>query len=362
VFHSGVNFLSNLSSPPKVIVVMCHDVNNQYKLLSEETRIDQLVSGLYEYGDYDNGATMKAAVIGAARNHNGIGEFIAKYLHGNDVEVACVLGSSQASAFSAAGNLTRYGIKAKAYASFSQMMSDERVDCVAIASPSHTHKEYIEKCIDEGVHIFCEKPFISADMPHQDAWIEDAFLRAQEKGIVIAMNSQWPFCLPFYEELCGLTDPAGVREFAIRLSPLSSGGEMIPDSVPHGLSLLYCALGSGSMEEITFQGGDDTLTIRFNYLAGQTQCAVMIEMVREVEQPRTFSFGFNGLIARRNIDLGTYTLHLTYKDKILKIADPLGLSVRDFVIAARTGGEPLLGRRHIIHTAKMLRQIYAEYF
>jgi uncharacterized protein YcgI (DUF1989 family) len=115
------------------------------------------------------------------------------------------------------------------------------------------------------------------------------------------------------------------------------------------------------MEDLTFAGGDDTLKIRFNYLAEQKKCAVMIDMVREIEQPRTFSFGFNGLIARRHIDLGTYTLHLTYKDKILKIADPLGLSVRDFVIAARTGDEPLLGTRHITHTASLLRQIYAEY-
>ena len=317
--------------------------------------------GLYECGDCDKGAAMKAAVIGAARNNNGIGEYIAKYLHENDVEVACVLGSTQISASSAAANLTKYGIKAKAYTSFSQMMRDARIDCVAIASPSHTHKQFIEECIDEGVHIFCEKPFVSPDMPHQDAWIENAFIRAQEKGIVIAMNSQWPFCLPYYEELCGMTDPERINEFSIRLSPLSLGREMIPDSVPHALSLLYCAAGSGIMEDLTFDKGDDTLMIRFNYLAEQTRCAVMIEMVRETEQPRTFSFGFNGCVARRHIDLKTYTLHLTYGDKILKIADPLGLSVRDFVEATRTRREPVIGRRHITHTVSMLQQIYAEY-
>ncbi len=320
-----------------------------------------LVYGLYECGDCDKGAAMKAAVIGAARNNNGIGEYIAKYLHENDVEVACILGSTHISASSAASNLTKHGIKAKAYTSFSQMMRDARIDCVAIASPSYTHKQFIEECIDEGVHIFCEKPFISPDMPYQDAWIENAFIRAQEKGIVIAMNSQWPFCLPYYEELCGMTDAEGIKEFCIRLSPLSLGREMIPDSVPHALSLLYCAAGTGTMEDLAFDGGDEALKISFNYLAGQKRCEVMIDMVREIEQPRTFSFGFNGLIVRRHIDLGTYTLHLTYKDKILKIADPLGLSVRDFVIAAHTGGEPLLGRRHIMHTASMLRQIYAEY-
>ena len=305
---------------------------------------------------------MKAAIIGAARNINGIGEYIAKYLLVHDVEVSCVLGSTQASSSSAAANLNnKYGMKPKAYTDFSKMMQESPIDCVAIASPSHTHKDYIDKCIGAGVHIFCEKPFISPDMPHQDSWIENAFNRAQEKGIVIAMNSQWPFCLPFYEELCGMTDPERINEFSIRLSPLSLGREMIPDSVPHALSLLYCAAGSGIMEDLTFDKGDDTLMIRFNYLAEQTRCAVMIEMVRETEQPRTFSFGFNGCVARRHIDLKTYTLHLTYGDKILKIADPLGLSVRDFVEATRTRREPVIGRRHITHTVSMLQQIYAEY-
>jgi hypothetical protein len=308
------------------------------------------------------GSTMKAAIIGAARNNNGIGEYIAKYFLAHDVEVSCVLGSTQASSSSAAANLNnKYGMKPKAYTDFSRMMQESPIDCVAIASPSHTHMEYIDKCIRAGVHIFCEKPFISPDMPNQGTWIENTFIQAQEKGIIIAMNSQWPFCLPSYEELCGRLEPTKITEFFIRLSPRSEGRSMIPDSVPHALSLLFNTAGSGIVEDLSFERGKDTLIVRFTYLTEYTQCAAFIEMVSEREQPRTFSFGFNGLIARRHIDLGTYTLHLTYGDKTLKIEDPLGLSVRDFVIAARTGGEPLLGRRHITHTASMLRQIYAEY-
>jgi len=307
------------------------------------------------------GAAMKAAVIGAARNNNGIGEYIAKYLHAHDVEVSCVLGSTQTSAAAAASNLVRYGIRAKAYESFWQMMDESRPDCVAIASPSHTHRDYVDACIDAGVHIFCEKPFVSPDMSGHDEWIEGAFERAGQKGIVIAMNSQWPFCVPFYEKLCGRIDAQAVHDFTIRLSPLSAGKEMIPDSVPHALSMLYSTLGAGAIEHLNFSAGDGALAIRFDYLAGLTRCSVLVDMVRENEQPRTFSFGFNGAVALRIIDLGTYTLHLTYKDKILKIADPLGLSVRDFVNAAGTRGEPLLGRRHILHTSSLLRQIYAEY-
>jgi hypothetical protein len=99
--------------------------------------------------------------------------------------------------------------------------------------------------------------------------------------------------------------------------------------------------------------------IRFTYLTEHTRCETLIELVRETAQPRTFFFGFNGCVVTRHIDLGTYTIHLTYGDKTLKIVDPLWLSVRDFLTAVSSGAEPLLGRRHIIETASLLHQIYA---
>jgi hypothetical protein len=305
---------------------------------------------------------MRAAIIGAARNHNGIGEYIAKYLSDHDVDVSCVLGSTQASSASAAAHLNeKYSMKPKAYTDFSQMIQESQIDCVAIASPAHTHKEYIDKCIDAGVHILCEKPFISPDMADQEEWLENTFVKAREKGISIAMNSQWPFCFPSYEELCGRLEPEKITEFTIRLSPMSEGRAMIPDSVPHALSLLYYGAGDGIVEDVSLERGKDALKVRFTYLTEYVSCAALIEMVRETEQPRTFSFGFNGCTARRHIDMKTYTLNLTNGDKILKIADPLGLSVRDFVESARTGREPVIGRRHITHTVSMLRQIYTEY-
>ncbi|HVN70829.1 MAG TPA: Gfo/Idh/MocA family oxidoreductase [Desulfomonilia bacterium] len=307
------------------------------------------------------GAAMKVAIIGAARNHNGIGEYIAKYFKDNGAEVVCVLGTTEQSSRAAAANLDKYGIRAKAYFDFLKMINESGVEGVAIASPYVTHKEYIELCIDAGLHIFCEKPFISPVVPDVTVRVESMFARAQDKGIVMAMNSQWPFSLPCYEELCGRIDPARITDFTIRLSPLLEGPEMIPDSVPHALSLLYCAAGWGKIDGISFRKGDDSLLIRFVYLTEHTGCETVIELVREPAQPRTFAYGFNGRVARRQVELETYTLHLTYGDKTLKLEDPLGLSVRDFISAARSGTEPLLGRRHIVKTASMLRQIYAEY-
>ena len=47
------------------------------------------------------------------------------------------------------------------------MVEKEKPDAVVIASPSSTHYEYLKKCVEAGVNVFCEKPFVwqhSGDM------------------------------------------------------------------------------------------------------------------------------------------------------------------------------------------------------
>jgi len=279
----------------------------------------------------------------------------------NGAMVSCVLGSSDSSANSAAANLGKYGIKAEGYSDFSAMVDGERPDAVAIASPADTHPEYIGKCLEAGVHIFCEKPLVPPDLKDQSILVDTYFKEANERSLVISLNSQWPFCLPFYENLCGKLDSSRIENFYIRLSPLSSGREMIPDSVPHALSLLHFVAGSGEIRDLSFAGDDNSLTIGFLYLTQYGSIDACLELVRETMQPRTFSFGFNGEITRRVVDPESYTIYLTHDGKIIKIADPLELCICDFLDAVSSGREPTLGRRHIVDTAALLEQIYTAY-
>lgn len=304
---------------------------------------------------------MKIAVIGSGRKRNGIGEFIAKYLHRNGVEVSCVLGSSPDSASRAAANLERYGIHARAYSDLSEMIAGERPEAAAVASPLETHLGFVRACIESGLHVFCEKPFIPPEEHRPGTVLDGLFREAKDRSLVIAMNSQWPFCLPFYEKLCGGLEAARIDRFYIRLSPLSAGREMIPDSVPHALSLLYAAAGAGEIGDLSFSGNDDSLAVHFSYRTQKGRIQSEVELVREPEQPRTFAFGFNGRIARRVIDPESYTIYLTHKNKTMKIADPLEMSVLDFLDAVGSVREPAVGMRHILTTASLLAEIYAAY-
>jgi len=303
---------------------------------------------------------MKTAIIGAGRNKSGIGEYIGKYFQKNGGTVISVLGTTEETARKASSILTQYGINAACYTDFSCMMKRERPNSVVIASPARTHYEYLINCVKEGVHIFCEKPFVWQDDSDINitSLLENIFETAESNDLKIAMNSQWPFSLPYYEQLCGPVHSQKIDTFFIRLSPVVSGKQMILESVPHALSILYTVLGDGQIGNLSIRGDKEKIITTFHYIFTSGYCEVMIKLVRTILPPRSFSYGFNGKIIHRVLDLDTYDIFFKCSDKILKIRDPLELSVQDFISAVKEKREPLIGKAHIMSNMVLLKKIY----
>jgi predicted dehydrogenase len=305
---------------------------------------------------------MKVSIIGAGRNRSGIGEYTGKFFHNNSAEVSSVLGRTEETSQKASLNLQKYGIKTNYYEDFHEMMERERPDVVVIASPSSTHYDYLVKCIDLGLHIFCEKPFISPDLDDLKGRVENILEKAKEKGLTLAMNSQWPFALKYYKKICGEIEIKKSNRFSITLSPLASGKEMISEAVPHALSLLYSVLGEGEIGNLMFKSPkEEEMTIQFKYLFGKKDCDVFIKLAKKEEQPREFQFGFNDRIVNRSLNLRNYDIYFNYGNRKRKVTDPLGLSVRNFIRAVERRCEPLVGGSHILCNMVLLKTIYDRY-
>jgi hypothetical protein len=144
----------------------------------------------------------------------------------------------------------------------------------------------------------------------------------------------------------------------MRSSPPFAGKEMILESVPHALSLLYCKCGPGTIKNISVEAGQKQMKIRFNYQADNGLCAVYLNLIQQLFPPRNFSFGFNDRIVNRSLDLENYAIYLNHAQRTIKIVDPLDLSVQDFITAFRDKREPLIGESHIINNTLLLNQIY----
>jgi hypothetical protein len=303
---------------------------------------------------------MKTAIIGAGRKSSGIGQYIAKYFQKNGVTVTSVLGTTEETARRASSILIQYGINAASYTDFNRMMKKERPDAIVIASPARTHYEYLIKCVKEGVHIFCEKPFVWQDKREIDidSRLDNIFETAESNNLTIAMNSQWPFSLPYYEKLCAPIDNHKVDTFFIRLSPVVSGKEMILESVPHALSILYTVFGDGEISSLIIERYKERIKTKFHYIFPTGCCEVMIDLVRTTLPPRSFSYGFNDKVIHRVLDLDIYDIFFKYSNKTMKIRDPLDLSVKDFISAVRDKREPFIGRAHIMSNMALLKKIY----
>ncbi len=92
----------------------------------------------------------QAAVIGTGF----IGPVHVEGLRRAGVEVVGVLGSQPEKSLRAAESL---GIE-KAYANLDELLSDDAVDCVHIASPNQAHFEQAARCLSAEKHVLCEKP------------------------------------------------------------------------------------------------------------------------------------------------------------------------------------------------------------
>jgi predicted dehydrogenase len=302
---------------------------------------------------------MRVAVIGAGRNRNGIGEFIAGYFQKSDTSVVSVLGTTEQSARKASHSLKRYGIEAAVHTDFAEMVRKVAPDAVIIASPVATHYDYLMKCMEAGVHVFCEKPFILQETGELGDLLDEIFEMAAKKNLTIAMNAQWPFSLPYYEKLCGPIKRQEENSFHIALSPVAGGREMVLDSLPHALSLLQRVLGIGEIRSLQTELSEEKADLRFQYVTTDATCSVTVKLVKTEHQPRNFQFGFNDRVVSRIIDMQTYSISFTYLEKTVNITDPLELSVKDFIAAVNDVREPLIGKDHIINTTTLLNRIMA---
>lgn len=301
---------------------------------------------------------MKVAIIGAGRARNGIGEYIGKYFHQHGGDVISALGTTEKTTLQACSALRKYGIEAHPYIHFDEMVRAERPEVVVIASPSSTHYEYLLRSIDSELHVFCEKPFLRADQANLLKTVEEIFEKARTKRLIIAMNSQWPFALNDYKKICGEVRIEKKNSFFIKMAPPVKGREMILESVPHALSLLYCLLGDGEIEDLKFESnGEREMSIRFTYLSKTDACDALIQLAYQETQPRDFSFGLNGLIVFRSLDLERYEIYFNYEDKKMRITDPLESSVKNFMEAVAKRSEPFIGARHIFHNLSLLKKI-----
>jgi scyllo-inositol 2-dehydrogenase (NADP+) len=173
----------------------------------------------------------------------------------------------------------------KGYASHSEMLARESLDCVFVATPSRYHAEIVGAALQRGLHVFCEKPFaLDPGRGFQLAQL------AEEKQLVNQVGYHCRFIATFNEakrvlerKLIGelhqvraeVYGPVVLRpKGATWRSQKTEGGGCLYDYACHAIDLLNYLIGrptavSGTILKSVFSRDvDDEVFSTFHFAGG----------------------------------------------------------------------------------------------
>ncbi len=288
---------------------------------------------------------MNVLVIGARRRRQGIGEFVARWFHREGARVCAIVGTSSASVLEARTALREQrdslaGFECKGYTSLEAALGEEKPHAVAICSPYELHLEQAEAVARAGAHCLCEKPFLWSDDASKEGEAARLAGLFAARGLHLSLITQWPHLLPGFYRLFPEESGRPIESFEMRMSPSATGRVMVPDSLPHPLSMLQALLGPGHVESPRAEFAGEALRemrIEFRYRHAAGEVPVSCRFHASDRSPRPASFAINGKVAHRRIALPCYTFSLETepsggeRSRSLAVADPLQLLVREFL-------------------------------
>ena len=150
--------------------------------------------------------------------------------------------------------LTKYS-GLKCYDNFDRMLEQEPLDALVVATPSKLHAVMVEKALNRGLHVFCEKPFV-LDVSDGEKLVS----LAESKGLVNQVGYHYRFVGAFKEAARVVKSGALGRIHHVRAeafgpvvlrpkggtwrSAKSEGGGALYDYACHAIDLVNFVVGT----------------------------------------------------------------------------------------------------------------------
>jgi len=308
----------------------------------------------------------RVGIVGALRRRQGLGPFVARDLVKVGAKVAAFVTTQPDSRDAAHEELaTSYGISARGYLTLDEMLANERLDALAILSPSNSHRAYLDAALAAGLPVLCDKPLIwdDDDIAAETRRIVAAFESAR---LLLWENCQWPYSLTAYERLFPGSLDRPPKRFWMSMQPASAGLQALGDSLPHPLSLLQTLIpGDGARlegTEFTLEDPDIGITnLDFRYRTHDWSTQVRVRLVPSAVSPRSVAYALDGRRADRCVGGDDYRLSFADESgRAVTLDDPMTQLVADFV-AALTGSGPREHQPDITTRMELLGQLVHSY-
>ncbi len=204
-----------------------------------------------------------------------------------------------------------YGIKV-AYTSYEELVLDNKIDLVYIATPHSEHYANMKLCIENGKNVLCEKAFTANAVQ-----AEEILMFAKDKGVFVA-EAMWVRYMPMLTTIKGVINSGIIGEPTMLTANLGyqiSDKKRLIDPALAGGALLdlgvyvlnFAAMIFGKEVErmdsscvLTDTGVDASESITLTYKDGKM--AVLNSTMRSYSDRRGVIYGPKGYIVIENIN------------------------------------------------------------
>jgi predicted dehydrogenase len=158
-----------------------------------------------------------------------------------------------------------FGIKLQRFASPAELITHPGLDAVFISSPDEFHTEQLDMAVNQGLHVFCEKPISVSD---RDSIVLGPILAdAQEKNLVVSTCHPRRFDPPFVQMKANLPNlvrkygPLKHFDFSFWYHEVTDewkrNRSLLSDHYGHEIDIVRFLLGAGAFEATKLADGYD---------------------------------------------------------------------------------------------------------
>ncbi|WP_331235584.1 Gfo/Idh/MocA family oxidoreductase [Natronorarus salvus] len=274
-------------------------------------------------------------------------------------------------------DMERAGAVAEAFETEAYTMSDllERVEVVSIAVPTQYHYDVARECIDAGVHVLIEKPFVD-DLATGRKLIEFA----EDRGVVLQVGHIERFN-PAVDTLMEFIPDLDVLAIeARRMGPpldRDIDDSVVMDLMIHDIDVLLAILGDddlASIEALGREDGDYATAIcrsEAGTIGQLTASRVTQKKIREltisaescrihvdyIGQSIEITRGSLPEYIRQQRTVFDYRHENVVEQVLIDRQEPLKSEISSFVEAVVTGGEPIVTGEDGLRAIEVAREI-----
>lgn len=169
----------------------------------------------------------------------GCGSIANKFAHDLNMLEGCQLYGVGSRSIDKAISFAKVNNAQKAYGSYEELVQDENIDVVYVATPHPYHKDNTILCLNNGKHVLCEKPFAmnSAEVAEM--------VKAAEQNNKFLMEAIWTQFFPYMSKLKEIIAEGKLGEIKMIEADFGFKADFNPNS-----RLFDINLGGGALLDI----------------------------------------------------------------------------------------------------------------